>query len=97
MIIRRFTDTSGTNKTSFGEAKLDGKSSPVSSVKAKSNGQNILLLSTTDTGVLNITDTDITDVHTEATDKEAFLKEEQMFLTDQQPTLEAAGSNKRNI
>ncbi len=74
MIVGRFTDTSGTNNTSFGEAKLDGREFTVSSVKAESNGQKYLLLSTTDTDTVNITDTDVQIFHTEATDVEAFFE-----------------------
>ncbi|MDA9708253.1 flagellar hook-basal body complex protein [Alphaproteobacteria bacterium] len=70
----RFTDTSGTNNTSFGETKLDGREFTVSSVAEDSNGYKYLLLSTTDTDTVNITDTDIQVLHTEATDVEAFFE-----------------------
>ncbi len=70
----RFTDTSGTNNTSFGETKLDGREFTVSSVAEDSNGYKYLLLSTTDTDTVNITDTDIQVLHTQATDVEAFFE-----------------------
>ena len=70
----RFSDTSGTNNTSFGETKLDGREFTVSSVAEDSNGYKYLLLSTTDTDTVNITDTDIQVLHTEATDVEAFFE-----------------------
>ena len=70
----RFTDTSGTNNTSFGETKLDGREFTVSSVAEDTNGYKYLLLSTTDTDTVNITDTDIQVLHTEATDVEAFFE-----------------------
>ena len=71
----RFTDTSGTNNTSFGETKLDGREFTVSSVAEDSSGYKYLLLSTTDTDTVNITDTDIQVLHTEASDVEAFFDE----------------------
>ena len=70
----RFTDTSGTNNTSFGETKLDGREFTVSSVAEDSSGYKYLLLSTTDTDTVNITDTDIQVLHTEASDVEAFFE-----------------------
>jgi len=70
----RFTDTSGTNNTSFGETKLDGREFTVSSVAEDSSGYKYLLLSTTDTDTVNISDTDIQVLHTEATDVEAFFE-----------------------
>ena len=75
MIVGRFTDTSGTNNTSFGESKLDGREFTVSSVKADAtSGQKYLLLSTTDTDTVDITDTDVQIFHTESTDVEAFFE-----------------------
>ena len=74
MIVGRFTDTSGTNNTSFGESKLDGREFTVSSVKAESNGQKYLLLSTTDTDTVNISDMDVQVFHTATTDVEAFFE-----------------------
>ena len=70
----RFTDTSGTNNTSFGETKLDGREFTVSSVATDTDGYKYLLLSTTDTDTVNIADTDIQVLHTEATDVEAFFE-----------------------
>ena len=70
----RFTDTSGTNNTSFGETKLDGREFTVSSVARDTNGYKYLLLSTTDTDTVNITDKDIQVFHTESTDVEAFFE-----------------------
>ncbi len=70
----RFTDTSGTNNTSFGETKLDGREFTVSSVATDSSGYKYLLLSTTDTDTVNITDTDIQVLHTASTDVEAFFE-----------------------
>ncbi len=70
----RFTDTSGTNNTSFGETKLDGREFTVSSVAEDSSGYKYLLLSTTDTDTVNIADTDIQVLHTEASDVEAFFE-----------------------
>ena len=70
----RFTDTSGTNNTSFGETKLDGREFTVSSVAEDSSGYKYLLLSTTDTDTVNITDTDIQVLHTQASDVEAFFE-----------------------
>ena len=70
----RFTDTSGTNNASFGETKLDGREFTVSSVAEDSSGYKYLLLSTTDTDTVNITDTDIQVLHTEASDVEAFFE-----------------------
>ncbi len=70
----RFTDTSGTNNSSFGETKLDGREFTVSSVATDTNGYKYLLLSTTDTDTVNISDTDIQVLHTEATDVEAFFE-----------------------
>ena len=68
----RFTDTAGTNNASFGETKLDGREFTVSSVAADSDGHKYLLLSTTDTDTVNITDTDIQVLHTASTDVEAY-------------------------
>ena len=70
----RFTDTSGTNNSSFGETKLDGREFTVSSVATDTDGYKYLLLSTTDTDTVNISDTDIQVLHTEATDVEAFFE-----------------------
>ena len=70
----RFTDTSGTNNASFGETKLDGREFTVSSVATDTDGYKYLLLSTTDTDTVNITDTDVQVLHTEATDVEAFFE-----------------------
>ncbi len=70
----RFTDTSGTNNTSFGETKLDGREFTVSSVAEDSSGYKYLLLSTTDTDTVNIEDTDIQVLHTESSDVEAFFE-----------------------
>ena len=41
MIVGRFTDTSGTNNTSFGETKLDGREFTVSSVSKRVMDKNI--------------------------------------------------------
>ena len=70
----RFTDTSGTNNTSFGETKLDGREFTVSSVASDSNGYKYLLLSTTDTDTVNITDTDVQVLYSESTDVEAIFE-----------------------
>ncbi|MDA9655077.1 flagellar hook-basal body complex protein [Pelagibacteraceae bacterium] len=70
----RFTDTAGTNNASFGETKLDGREFTVSSVAADSDGHKYLLLSTTDTDTVNISDTDVQVLHTASTDVEAFFE-----------------------